>query len=348
MGDATEHDAAFPAIVDGHNDLLVEVALRHRHGETNPFALRWLPHLEGGGVALQVCPVFVDLPFLPEGGLRLSLGQIVAFHRSVRENADRVVAVREQADLAAVERGERIGLMLSLEGAEPLGYDPWIVEAMWELGVRMLSLTWNRRNPFADGAAETGAGGLSELGRQLVDLCVELGLILDLAHAGPQTYLDVLERVPDAPVVVSHAACRAVYDHPRNLSDEALRTLAAHGGVIGIMLHPLAVDANRPTLDRVVDHVDHAVQVMGIEHVGLGSDFTQQIVRALNWVPPPDALLTSGMQPDAAIEDLAGPADFPNLVEALRRRGYADGDLRAVLTDNFLRVFRQALPNGRR
>jgi membrane dipeptidase len=295
-----------------------------------------------------VCPVFVDLPFLPEGGLRQGLGQIAAFHRAVRENADRVVAVRQQADLAVVESGERLGLMLSLEGAEPLGYDPWIVEAMWELGVRMLSLTWNRRNPFADGAAETGAGGLSELGRQLVDLCVELGLILDLAHAGPQTYEEVLERAAGAPVVVSHAACRAVYDHPRNLSDDAMRTLAAHGGVMGIMLHPLAVDANRPTLDRVVDHVDHAAQVMGIEHVGLGSDFTQQLVRAVNWVPPPDSLLTSRMQPDAAIEDLAGPADFPNLVEALRRRGYADEDLRAVLGGNLLRLFRQALPDGGR
>jgi len=342
-------DAAFPpGIVDAHNDLLVEVALRHRRGEERSFADRWLQQLEEGGVALQVCPVFVDLPFLPEGGLRVALGQIAAFHRSVRENADRVVAVRQQADLAAVESGERIGLMLSLEGAEPLGYDPWIVEAMWELGVRMMSLTWNRRNPFADGAAEDGAGGLSELGRQLVDLCVELGLILDLAHAGPQTYRDVLERVQDAPVLVSHAACREVYDHPRNLSDDALRALAAQGGVIGIMLHPLAVDANRPTLDRVVDHVDHAVEVTGIEHVALGSDFTQQLVRALNWVPPPDSLLTSGMQADAAIEDLAGPADFPKLADALRRRGYADDDLRAVLGGNLLRLFRRALPDGGR
>ena len=334
-----------PPVVDGHNDLLLEVAFRsHRRGEANPLAEHWLPKLQSGGVALQVCPVFVDLPFLPEGALREGLGQIAAFHRAVAENAEAVVAVRQRADLADVESGARTGLMLSMEGAEALGYDPWMAEIMWELGVRMLSLTWNRRNPFADGAAETGAGGLSALGRQLVDVCVGLGMIVDLAHAGGQTYRDVLERSGEAPVVVSHAACLAVHDHPRNLSDDALRALAARGGVIGIMLHPLAVDSAQPTLDRVVDHIDHAVEVMGIEHVGLGSDFTRQLVRALNWVEPPDTLLPPGMRTDAAIDGLAGPEDFPNLVEALERRGYEGERLRAVLGENFLRVFRQALP----
>jgi membrane dipeptidase len=334
-------------VVDGHNDLLLELAFRsRRHGEANPFATHWLSHLQVGGVALQVCPVFVDLPYLPEGGLREGLAQIASFHRAVRENAGSVVAVRRRDDLGAVESGERIGLMLSLEGAELLGYDPWMAEVVWDLGVRMMSLTWNRRNPFADGAAESGRGGLSELGRQLVDRCVELGMILDLAHASEQTYWDVLERAPHAPVVVSHAACRAVHDHPRNLSDDALRALADRGGIVGIMLHPLAVDSAEPTLDRCVDHIDHAVEVMGIEHVGLGSDFTRQLVRALNWVEPPDALLPAGMKTDAAIDDLAGPEEFPNLVAALRRRGYEGERLRAVLGENFLRLFRRALPAG--
>lgn len=345
MPDVTGHDTGSPAIVDAHNDLLLEVAFRaHRRREANPFARRWLPHLEAGGVALQVCPVFVDLEFLPESGLRQGLGQIAAFHRAVRENEGRVIAVRQQADLGPVERRERIGLMLSLEGAEPLGYDPWLIEVMWELGVRMLSLTWNRRNAFADGAAETGAGGLSELGRRLVDLCVERGLILDLAHAGEQTFREVLERAPDAPIVVSHAGCHAVHDHPRNLSDDALGALAARGGVLGVMLHPLAVDPEEPTLDRVVDHVDHAVEVMGIEHVGLGSDFTRQLIHAIGWVEPPDALLPPGMRTDAAITDLAGPEEFGNLVAALAGRGYEGERLRAVLGGNFMRVLQDALP----
>ncbi|MHB8643665.1 MAG: dipeptidase [Gaiellaceae bacterium] len=340
----TSQDSA-ARVVDCHNDLLFELAFRsHRRGDANPFAVHWLPKLQAGGVALQVCPVFVDLPSLPEGALREALAQIAEFHRAVRENGRSVAAVRWRDDLAGVENGERLGLMLSMEGAEPLGYDPSLVEVMWELGVRMLSLTWNRRNPFADGAAETGSGGLSTLGRRLVDICVELGVILDLAHAAEHTYLEVLDRAGDAAVVVSHAACRAIHDHPRNLTDDAMRALAARGGVLGIMLHPLAVDSLEPTLDRVVDHIDHAVEVMGIEHVGLGSDFTRQLVRAINWVEPPDALVPPGMRTDAAIDDLEGPDDFANLVRALERRGYEGERLRAVLGENFLRVFRSALP----
>src|SRR5579872_361690 len=326
-------------LVDAHNDLLIEVAFRlRRRGETNPFATHWLPKLRQGGVALQVCPIYVDLPLLPEGALREALSLAAAFHAAVRDNADDVLAVRGRDDLAAVERGERLGLLLSLEGAEPLGYDPWLAEVFWELGARMISLTWNRRNPFADGAAEADDGGLSALGRQLVDLCVELGFVLDLAHAGERTFREILDRIGDAPVVVSHADCRAVFDHPRNLSDDALRELAAHGGVLGVMLHPISVDHTSPTIDRVVDHVDHAVEVMGIEHVGLGSDFTQQLVRAYNWIAPPDSLLPSGLAADAAVEALAGPEDFPNLVDALVRRGYDGESLAALLGGNFLRV----------
>jgi membrane dipeptidase len=332
-------------LVDAHNDLLIEVAFRmRRRGETTPFAEHWLPKLRRGGVSLQVCPVYVDLPLLPDGALREALSLVAAFHRAVHDNANDVVAVRSRDDLAAVERSELIGLMLALEGAEPLGYDPWLAEVMWELGARMISLTWNRRNPFADGAAETDDGGLSALGRQLVDLCVELGFVLDLAHAGERTFREILDRIGNAPVVVSHADCRSVFDHPRNLSDKALGELAEHGGVLGVMLHPISVDHTSPTLDRVVDHIDHAVDVMGIEHVGLGSDFTQQLVRAYGWVAPPDALLPAGMAADAAIEGLSGPDEFPNLVGALRARGYEGDRLEAVLGGNLLRVLRAALP----
>lgn len=334
-----------PRIVDAHNDLLLEVAFRSfRRGEPDAFATHWLPHLRDGGVALQVCALYADLPTLPESALREVLRLVAAYERGLRESDDEVLAVRTRADLDRVERGGRIGLLLALEGAESLGYDPWMAEVFWSLGVRMIGLTWNRRNPFADGAAENGDGGLSELGRRLVDLCVELGMVLDLAHASERTFWDVLERLDGAPVVCSHAACRSVFDHPRNLTDDQLRGLAQAGGVLGIMQHPINVDHERPTIDRVVDHLEHAVAVMGVEHVGLGSDFTQQAVRAVGWVGPPDALLPPSMQADAAIEDLAGPQDFPNLVAVLRRRGFEGERLDAVLAGNLFRVLREALP----
>lgn len=168
-------------IADAHNDLLIEIAWREGQGEQNPFAEHWLPKLETGRVELQVCPIYVDLEFLPEAALRVALRQAAAFHRAVRANAPSVRAVSEASDLD----GEGIGLLLSMEGAEPLGSSPDLFDAFWELGVRMISLTWNRRNAFADGAAE--AGGLSALGRELVSRIVERGAVLDLVHASERT-----------------------------------------------------------------------------------------------------------------------------------------------------------------
>lgn len=331
-------------IADAHTDLLLELAHReHRLGETDVFAQTWLPLLAAGSVGLQVCPIFVTLERQPEGTLREALGQATSFLRAARENPDRVVAVRSAADLGAVERGERIGLLLSLEGVEQFGYEVWPAEAFWELGVRMASLTWNRRNPYADGAAETG--GLSQLGARLVDRLVELGVILDLAHASHATFVDVLARIGDAPIVVSHAACRAIHDHPRNVTDEQLRALADRGGLLGIMLHPLAIDHERRTIARVIDHLEHAATVMGVERVCLGGDFVQRLSLVLPPLAPlPDGLMPAGLEEGSAIENLAGPEDYPALVEALTARGWSAADIDAVTSANLLGLLRRALP----
>ena len=271
-------------IADAHLDLLLELAYReHRLGEENVFAGTWLPLLDAGDVVLQVCPIFVELERQPEGTLRDALAQATSFHRAVTENEDRVVQIRGAADLDAVEKNGRLGLLLSLEGVEPFGYELWPLDAFWELGVRMASLTWNRRNPYADGAADDA--GLSRLGRALVERLCERGVILDLAHASPALFDDVLARSGDAPVLVSHAACRAVHDHPRNVDDDRLRALAERGGLLGLMLHPLAIDPGQRTIARVIDHLEHAVATIGVAHVCLGGDFVARISRRAAAVP---------------------------------------------------------------
>jgi membrane dipeptidase len=209
------------SIVDAHNDLLLEIA--YRADESNPFGSRWLSQLRGGGVALQVCPISAQFEDLPESGLRHALEQIVACYGIVRDNPTDVAIVRTRADLEDLAAGDRIGLLLSMEGAEPLGYSVDLADVFWNLGVRMFSLTWNRRNPFADGVGEPSAGGLSRLGRKLVERLVSLGAIVDLAHASEGTFADVLEAMDDGTAIVSHAACRAVFESPRNLTDAQLR-----------------------------------------------------------------------------------------------------------------------------
>lgn len=324
-------------IVDGHTDLLYELAFRA--GEERPFARHWLPLLRAGGVAVQVCPVYVDLDLLPELGLRRALAQVHAFHRAARECPDDVLVVREAADLDRLDG--RIGLVLSLEGVEPLGYDAWLADIFHELGVRMVSLTWNRRNPFADGLGEASDGGLSGAGVELVRRLAGLGVILDLAHASPRTFDAVLATAPDAVVCVSHANCAALVPTPRNLSDDQIRAIAARGGVVGALAHPFVLTA--PTVEAVADQVEHVVGVGGLGAAALGGDFTQQLVRSGAIREAPGALLPPGMALDAAVEGLEGPDGYPRLAAELERRGLTGERLHAVLAGNWLRVLRRGL-----
>ncbi len=227
--------------------------------------------------------------------------------------------------------------MLSLEGMEPLGYDPGLIDVFYALGVRMASLTWNRRNPFADGAAEAPAGGLSAIGRSLVERMAALPIAFDLAHANEGTFWEVLERTGDRPVLVSHALCRTLQDIPRNLGDRQLQALAERDGVVGLMALPFVVHDSEWTIPRLIDHVDHLVQTIGVRHVCLGGDFARQLERS-------GAFGTAAVGLATEIEGLAGPEDYPRLLEALGARGYGDDDLRAIGSGNLLRVLRRTLP----
>jgi membrane dipeptidase len=329
-------------IADAHVDILLELAHReHRLGETDVFARTWLPLLEAGGVGLQVCPVFVDLELQPEGSLREALRQVTALQHALRESPDRVVAVRTRADLDAVERGERIGLMLALEGVEPFGYEVATADLFWELGLRMAGLTWNRRNPFADGAADEG--GLSRLGRTLLGRFAELGVILDLAHASPRLFEECVQSY-EGRLLVTHAGCRAVNETPRNLSDEQLRELAVRDGIFGLMLHPLTIDPVDPTIARVVDHLDHAASVIGPERLCLGGDWTKRLHELMPAPAPPDGLMPPGLAEGTTIAGLSGPEEYPALVKALRERGWSGPELDGLLAGNLLRFLRESLP----
>jgi membrane dipeptidase len=328
-----------PRAADAHNDLLLELVLRRE--EERPFARYWLPQLEAGGVGLQVCPLYAADAAAGEAR-PTALAQVSEFERALRESAEHIFQVRGLGDL---DEPGRIGLMLSMEGVEALEGGPGAFDEFWELGVRMVGLTWNFPNAFA-GGIDSPELGLTALGRELLGRFRELGVVLDLAHASEATWRDVLEAW-DGPLVVSHACCRAIRDHRRNLSDAQLEAVAERGGVLGVMALALVVDPDAPTIERWLDHVDHAVGVTGIEHVCLGSDFIDQVAQAeLAAGASFDGMMAEAQAAGGGrfgLEGFTGPEHYPRAVEALRGRGYEGERLAAVLSGNLLRVLADGL-----
>ena len=330
-------------IVDAHTDVLLELVVRGegqpqfelvlRPGPDGVFEQYWLPRLEAGKVAVQICPLY------GEGARRRdprerALDQVDEFARLIAEHVDRVCQVSVKDDLD----DERLRLVLAMEGAEPLEGEPGAFEEWYGRGVRSMSLTWNHGNEFA-GGIDSPNQGLTGKGRMLVRRLHEIGVLLDLAHASEQTWRDVF--VEEVPFSVTHAGCRAICDHPRNLADWQLEALAERGGVVGMMALPFVIDRDAPSLSRWLDHFDHAVDVMGIDHVGLGADFVDQL-------SPPEPLPgcdgAASEKALLALHDLTGPEHYPRLVAALRERSYEGKRLDAITSGNWHRILRGTLP----
>jgi len=326
-------------VVDAHNDLLLSI-MADGVGSRGTFKHRWLGELRAGGVDVQVCPVYCD-PQIPEAHLRETLRMIAALKHEASANSDDLALCRSGGEIDSAVADGKIALVLALEGTQALGPDESLIETFYELGVRMISFTHMGRTLLADGSGEDGAG--SRLTHGAVAAVAEmerLGILLDVSHlnaAGVEHALEIATR----PIVASHSAARAVRDHHRNLTDEQLRGIARNGGVVGVNLLAAFISDRDATIERVVDHYEHIAEVAGIEHVGIGPDFVTDVFADLY---PADVDLTrEGLDPKARVPHLYASRHLPNLTSALLERGFGEHDVRLILGENFLRLFRQVL-----
>lgn len=263
-------------VADCHNDLLLAVQHRRERGHVDPFGEDWLPQLRAGGVVLQVLPIYTEEQFTGEGALRRALQILETARRVVDRHSDEVAIVTTSGGLLQARKAGRIALVLAFEGMEPIGSDIDLIDTFWRLGIRMASLTWNRRTMLADGLGESGTGaGLSSLGVAAVERMEQLGMILDVSHLSDAGFEHVRE-IASKPFVASHSSCRAIHGHPRNLTDEMLRAIATSGG-FACMNAVGAFCGEDPTLSDFVEHIAHAVNTIGAERVGLGLDFVADI-----------------------------------------------------------------------
>jgi membrane dipeptidase len=291
--------------------------------------------------------------------IKLSLGGINSdFARTVAELAqvqqlcevhpDYFLQARVAADFARAKREGKLGIILSFESAEMLGGRLEALELFRDLGVRVMQLSYNRRSPFAAGVMEPDAGGLTPLGRDAVKEMNRLGIAVDLSHANRQTTTDVLE-LSSQPPLMTHAGCAVIHAHPRNKTDEQLRALAAHGGVVGIYDLPyLTASPRQPTLDDYLAHLEHALEVAGEDHVGIGSDvgiepFDTSAKSMAEFTRSVEERRNSGLS--APEEDrptyvvgLNTPRRIEIIADRLLQRRYSESVTEKIVGANFARV----------
>jgi membrane dipeptidase len=322
---------------DAHNDLLALVALREPHQWARYFRDHWYPQLAEGGVRLQVLPIMIDREFRPEGGLRRTLRMVEAAHRIAEENSDVVALCDTGADIDAAIESNRIALVLALEGCAQFDDDVELLRTMARLGVRVVSLTHFGRTALADGSSEQGTGSrLSRAGVEAIELLDRLGVLIDVSHLNPAGVAHVLE-LTSGPVIASHSAAFALRPHHRNLTDDQLRAIAATGGVICLNLYAGYLTEGAATIDHVVDHLLHIAGVTGEDHVGIGSDFVQELFAETvpAWHRP---LLIEGTDGERLVPGLEGPRGLPLIADALRRREVRTPLIEKVMGGNLRRL----------
>lgn len=289
----------------------------------------------------------VCMPWNPTETALLEIADALEF---IIGHPNDVCLVRRAADIQTAKDQDRTGLILGLQNAKPAEPDLRFYRILHELGIRIIQLTHNDRNTYGEGCIEDANAGLSRLGRNAIAEMNRLGILLDLTHCGDRTTLEAIDASADS-VVITHANSRTVCPTPRNKSDEALKSLAARGGVVGLCLWSPLVGSRGggwPTLDDFIRHVDHVVSLIGVDHVGIGTDHAEGY--------PPDVWAEkfgpNGVYSAATrhvgpwynydtryVQGLGSCVDISSLTAGIARMGFTNDELRAILGGNFFRLF---------
>ncbi len=303
-----------------------------------------LARIRDGGLNAQFFSITAywspDDSDIPKRSKQQALYMIDAFRKQVRKYPDAIEMAYTSGDIKRLVSENKLAALLGLEGGHTIEHDISNLRLFYELGVRYMTLTHYWSHDWADSSTDQPIwNGLSAFGQKVVKEMNRLGMIVDVSHSSDKTFWDVI-KVTTAPVIASHSCARAIADHPRNLTDDMIQAVADKNGVVMIIFLTTYLDPERTvmwktatgwywfwhpgqpgtSLSLVADHIDHVVQVAGIDHVGLGSDFDG--VRSSSFLP----------------EKLKDVGDLPNLTFELMRRGYKEEDIRKILGGNILRV----------
>jgi len=351
------HDDTTQLLLDPNYDF----SARHSHGNVD------IPRMRDGNLSGLFFSIWISGKILGPEAVQKALDQIDAVRETVRKHPNDLVLATTAEEVRAAHAQNKIAALIGVEGGHMMGNDLAVLRTFAALGVRYMTLTHMENNEWADSStAKPEHNGLTPFGKDVVREMNRLGIIVDISHVSDKTFYDVLA-TSTAPVIASHSSCRAICNVARNMTDDMIRDLAKHGGVIQInyhigflsqeyhdfeLAHPEIHDAlnaevqkrcgkdeactdligqevvrdfmregKLPKVDwtKIVEHIDHAVKIAGVDHVGLGSDFD-------------GAAMPLGME-DAS--------HLPQITQALLDKGYSDSDIRKILGENTLRLLHE-------
>ncbi len=355
-------------VVDTHNDILMQAADRGMvfdqdlTGKTHTDLARW----KKGGLDVQIFSVYCD------GALKNAYAyanrEMDSLDAVVARNPDKIVKVANYAEMVKAVKQHKIAAMFGVEGGHMIENDLNKLEALYKRGARYLTLTHNVAPSWATSAADETTNpnlphkGLTDFGKQVVQRMNQLGMLIDVSHAGEQTFWDVIN-TSTKPIIASHSSVYSLTPHRRNLKDDQIKAIAKNGGVIQVNFNPGFIDSTfdkkeaaffkrhaaekdsllksgmdefymmdylyqkyaaetgpmRPPLSMLIDHIDYIVKLVGVDNVGLGSDFD-----GINLTP----------------QQLNDVTSYPLITKALVEKGYNKKDITRILGGNFLRVLK--------
>ena len=294
-----------------------------------------LPKLRSGGVDAAFFAVCTLADLSPDAATARALDMLAAIHDAADKYSGQLALALTPEDVESNKAKGLFSMLIGMENGAPIQKSLSLLRLFHKLGIRYITLTHNGDNEIADSSMEGKRwGGLSPFGHEVVAEMNRLGIIVDIAHASDLTFNDVLD-CSSAPIVSTHSCCRALAEHPRNMTDDMIRRMADKGGVIQINFYPVflsfeyamareagsdGLDALLPDAEDVVRHITHAVNIGGIDHVGIGSDF--------------DGI-------EVTPRGLENISKLPLIFDLLAKKGYSDDQIEMIAGGNFMRVFKE-------
>jgi membrane dipeptidase len=282
-------------------------------------------------------------------GMDFAIDKFKRYYAIIEMTRDRLMMVEESQDILKAKQKGKLGIIFGFQNASLLEENVTLLSVFYRLGLRIIQLTYNEANALGCGCLEPTDTGLTSFGTQVVWAMNRLGILVDLSHTGYRTSRDAIE-VSEDPVAFTHASPGGLKDIPRNRPDELIRLLAEKGGVMGVSPYAFfckSAPGKRPTLEDFLDQIDYVVQLVGVDHVGIGTDMFTGRTKEEHFLESSNRFPKEWRDPfdKRHVQGFSSISDFPRITEGLLSRGYSDEDCGKIIGDNFHSLFQRVWKN---